>query len=204
MTRTLVIGDIHGCAIELAHLLELVHPTRTILVGDVFRKGPDPMGVWELIKKHQIESVLGNHDARMLQMNEAGTLDQMFSAEVVAWLRGLPLMICEQHWVVVHAGLHPMGLNLEQRQHYLMRRWPDDSSRANPFWWELYSGEQLVLYGHDAKRGLVDRRPFTLGLDSGCVYGGHLSGYCIEEDQIYQVPSAGSYVEIRDKEADQP
>ena len=35
----------------------------------------------------------------------------------------------------------------------------------------------MVIYGHDARRGPQDHRPYTLGLDTGCVYGGQLTGY---------------------------
>ena len=29
----------------------------------------------------------------------------------------------------------------------------------------------------------------TIGLDSGCVYGGELSGYLLEEERVVQVPA---------------
>ena len=51
----------------------------------------------------------------------------------------------------------------------------------------------MVIYGHDARRGLVDRRPHTLGLDTGCVYGGCLTGFVIESGEILQVNAARSY-----------
>ena len=72
-----------------------------------------------------------------------------------------------------------------------LRRWPDDDDPSNPFWWQCYAGDRLVIYGHDAMRGLQDHRPRTLGLDTGCVYGGRLTGYLIEADRIVTVPSAG-------------
>jgi hypothetical protein len=52
-----------------------------------------------------------------------------------------------------------------------------------------------VLHGHDARRGLIDRRPWTLGLDTGCVYGGALTGYLLEEDRLLQVPARRMHVD---------
>ena len=68
-----------------------------------------------------------------------------------------------------------------------VRRWPDDSKKSNPFWWELYQRDKLVIYGHDSLRGLKDNRPYTLGLDNGCVYNGVLAGYILEQDRLVTV-----------------
>ena len=65
--RTLFIGDVHGCSAELAALLELARPTRVILVGDLFTKGPDAAGVWALIVATGAEAVMGNHDAAVIR-----------------------------------------------------------------------------------------------------------------------------------------
>ncbi|HVS08844.1 MAG TPA: metallophosphoesterase, partial [Planctomycetota bacterium] len=45
---TWVVGDIHGCAEELARLLERLATgsgDRLVAVGDLFHRGPDPAGV---------------------------------------------------------------------------------------------------------------------------------------------------------------
>ncbi len=47
-----------------------------------------------------------------------------------------------------------------------------------------------VLHGHWAWRGHY-RNTHVIGLDSGCVYGGPLTAWCMEEDRVVQVPSAG-------------
>ena len=58
-------------------------------------------------------------------------------------------------------------------------------------WDELYTGPALVVHGHWAQRGYY-RGKRTMGLDSGCVYGGSLTAWCQEEDRIVQIPSATS------------
>jgi predicted phosphodiesterase len=194
MGRTLFVGDVHSCAHELGLLLESTQPTRVILVGDVFNKGPDPEGTWALIQQWQVESVLGNHDVAVLKQAEEG--DRRVPEAALRWLRGLPLTMESDDWVVVHGGLNPTGAKTTKQQCVSLRRWPDDSNPDSPFWWEMYQGKRLVLYGHDAVRGLQDHRPSTLGLDSGCVYGGRLTGYLLEEDRLVSVPALKAYKPI--------
>ena len=190
MNRTLFVGDVHSCAWELGALLDKVRPTRVILVGDVFNKGPDPDGTWALVKQWGCESVMGNHDLAVLSKAKRG--ERCAPEDALVWLAGLPMMLRGDGWVAVHGGLSPDGdTTLEQA--VSLRRWPDDSSPDHPFWWELYQGEPTVIYGHDAVRGLQDHRPRTLGLDTGCVYGGRLTGYLWEQQRIVSVKAKRPY-----------
>jgi serine/threonine protein phosphatase 1 len=189
--RTLIVGDVHSCAAELRILLERVKPTRVILVGDVFNKGPDPAGVWELVCAWNVEAVLGNHDLRVIALAEKG--DVRAPSAAIAWLKTLPTFIEGDGWIVVHGGLNPSGNPTTKAQAVSLRRWPDDTDANHPFWWELYTGERLVVYGHDAVRGLVDHRPRTLGIDTGCVYGRQLTGYLLEADQLISADAQRVY-----------
>jgi bis(5'-nucleosyl)-tetraphosphatase (symmetrical) len=56
-------------------------------------------------------------------------------------------------------------------------------------WDAYYSGDALIVHGHWAWRGHY-RSGSVIGLDSGCVYGGPLTAYCVEEDRVVQVPSS--------------
>jgi len=189
---TLFVGDVHACADELAALVSQTAPTRVILLGDVFNKGPKPDETWAMVQQLGAESVLGNHDQYVCSQADAGKW--LAPSGAVDWLRQLPLFIEGEGWVAVHGGIHPVagvaGTTPEQAVN--MRRWPDRDPTAD-FWWRQYTGPPLVIYGHDAVRGLQDRRPHSLGLDTGCVYGGHLSGYLLEQDQIVRVPARSVY-----------
>jgi hypothetical protein len=33
-----------------------------------------------------------------------------------------------------------------------------------------------------------------VGLDTGCVYGGHLTGWIAQEDRLVSIPAAGNYL----------
>ena len=185
MAGTLFVGDVHGCAAELSALLELAAPTRVILVGDLFTKGPDPAGVWALVQAWAMEAVRGNHDQAVLA--QGGHPDLPPAA--LDWLAALPFTLEGPGWLVVHGGLvpeDPAGTTPHQAMN--LRQYP--GAESDPFWWELIEDPRLIIYGHDARRGLQDHRPRTLGLDSGCVYGKTLTGYLLEEDRLIQVPAA--------------
>ena len=74
--RTIIIGDIHGCASALDALLDKVHPSRKdtlVLLGDLFDRGPDSWGVFKQVRTlaeiHGERFVLlrGNHEDYLLQ-----------------------------------------------------------------------------------------------------------------------------------------
>ncbi len=185
MQRTLFVGDVHGCADELSLLLKKARPTRIILVGDLFSKGPDPRGVWKLIKKHRCEAVLGNHDARVLGLWKPG---QRLPRKAFVWLAGLPLFIRGDGWAAVHAGFDPKrGLDAVRPGQAMGMR---ETRRGVP-WWQEYDGDELIVCGHHAREGLLDLRPKVLSLDTGCVSGGRLTGYLLEKDRIVSVPAGG-------------
>jgi bis(5'-nucleosyl)-tetraphosphatase (symmetrical) len=68
-------------------------------------------------------------------------------------------------------------------------REPEGCTPPHAPWDAFYRGDALVVHGHWAWRGHY-RGARTIGLDSGCVYGGKLTAWCMEEDRIVQVPSA--------------
>ncbi len=195
--RTLFVGDVHGCSEELCLLLEQVAADRIVLLGDLFTKGPDPRGVWDLVEAHGCEAVLGNHDVYVLTQEKAWEKLGL-PPEAWLWLHERPLWIAEGPWIAVHAGVHPeLGTEgTTRRIATVMRSWPDFDRPDQPAWFDVYQGAELVIYGHDARRGLQDHRPATLGLDTGCVYGGALTGFLLEENRLVSVPAKRVYKAI--------
>ena len=187
-------GDIHGCSAELEELLARAEADRVVVVGDVFTKGPDPQGVWTLLREVGAVGVLGNHDAAMLARPKRFASMQLPRA-AWEWLEALPLFREEAGHIVVHAGLNPVAgrAGTTRSTALVVRRWPDDTREDHPFWWQLWDRPERVIYGHDAARGLQDHRPRTLGLDTGCVYGGALTGYLVDDDRLLHVPAKRAY-----------
>ena len=75
------IGDVHGCADELASLLDTVRalarqsdrPRRLVYLGDVVDRGPDSLGVLRLWAEDakargvdRVDRIIGNHEILML------------------------------------------------------------------------------------------------------------------------------------------
>lgn len=204
--RTLVVGDVHGCAEELDALVRRSRAQRVVLVGDLFTKGPDPTGVWWLIRENRWRATLGNHDARLIDALDGYRPTDTHAHQVIetldafdggwrGWIRGLPLFLDVDGFTVVHAGLPPTGslAQTTRAQAINLRRWPNDAETDNPFWWQVYWGDRRVIFGHDAVRGLVKvergAELHVVGLDTGCCYGKELTGFIPSTGEFFSEPA---------------
>ncbi|OJH36012.1 metallophosphoesterase [Cystobacter ferrugineus] len=219
MTRTLFIGDVHGCAEELDALLEECGHRpgdRVVLVGDLVAKGPDSAGVVRRARERGMLAVRGNHDEHVLRWHKGEmpkhkklkpehkqVLDTLTDADW-AYLESLPLHLSfpELNVRVVHGGLVP-GVPLEKQEPELMLNLRSITSEGEPSkkleagvpWASLWRGPELIIFGHDALRG-VQRHPHAIGLDSGCVYGRRLTAYVLPEARFYSVTAKRTYLDI--------
>lgn len=142
--RLIVVGDVHGCYLQLEELLEDVNyaPKKDclIFVGDLVNKGPAScevgtqqgdlyktlMQIIDLALKHGALAVLGNHDDAALNAynelvgNNTSPNNFPWVAEMsqvqAGYLASLPfsLSIPELKIIIVHAGLVP-GVSLEKQ-----------------------------------------------------------------------------------------
>lgn len=71
--RIIAVGDIHGCSVAFATLIEAIKPTpldTLVLLGDYIDRGPDSRGVIEqvirLSDQCQVVPLLGNHEEMFL------------------------------------------------------------------------------------------------------------------------------------------
>lgn len=105
-----------------------------------------------------------------------------------------------QPWCVVHAGLRPdLALTNNPISELVGRR--RLSLPGHPWWYELYRGEELVIFGHTPsplpRMHRVGDRLLALGLDTGCVYGGKLTAYCPERDDFKSVRAERAWARER-------
>lgn len=211
MSRTIVVGDIHGCYDELGLLLEktgLHAQDRVIAVGDLVTKGPKSREVLELFRTDdRFLSVLGNHDRALLRYwRGEGTLLKNSQARTAAdlendsevyceFLGSLPLMIDLGEHIVVHAGIRP-GIPFHEQSAddltELRTLGKDRTSRKGDPWFESYHSSKTVLFGHWPSPKPI-RAAKAIGLDTGCVYGNRLTAYIIDTDQFVSVAALQAY-----------
>jgi bis(5'-nucleosyl)-tetraphosphatase (symmetrical) len=209
VSRTFFIGDVHGCVDELAELFEKFSPNaedKIYQTGDLINKGPNSPATVEFILEHNIKCVLGNHEAKLLQIlskpeQEQKTPKELHFLENVQkpqWLAEIvskfPLWIDTGREILLHAGLEPGKKSLEEmniRDILTIRLWNE-----KPWYEQASFADRTVIFGHWAMNGLVDF-PHAKGLDTGCVYGKLLTGYCPEENRFYQVPAKREYSNIK-------
>ena len=118
------IGDVQGCYHSLMHLLQALHfdPNHDSLwlVGDLINRGTGSLPVlrWLYAHRAQVRTVLGNHDLHAIAVahhirppHRFDTLAELLAAEdaelLLTWLRQQPLMVLEDDFAMLHAGLYP-------------------------------------------------------------------------------------------------
>lgn len=125
MSRTIFIGDVHGCLRELRSLMDLVNPAHNdeiVFVGDLVDKGDDSPGVVKFVREmsltHNVVVVEGNHESKHRQHRknlkngkvregEVNEITSMLSAEDIQFMDSfVPFHKVEQHDIlVVHGGI---------------------------------------------------------------------------------------------------
>jgi len=217
MRRTIVIGDVHGCAEELEALLlalKLQRKDRVYQVGDLINRGPENHRTIELAKTYDIHCILGNHEVRLLQAKQHNNTEALKNGDLKtfnelteedwAFLENLPPYIHKPklQTVIVHAGFMPEPVWNEQdiTTHTQIRAIHVDGTISTKrcstieahSWAEHWKAPPFVVYGHNA-RFEVFKRPGSICIDTSCVYGGHLTDYIVEDQSIVQVPATNTY-----------
>jgi diadenosine tetraphosphatase ApaH/serine/threonine PP2A family protein phosphatase len=194
---------------------------KAIFLGDLVDRGPDGIAVLRLVMgmvaAGQALCVAGNHDATLLRALRDGeladsrslavTLERLaaepaaFAAEVGRFLDGLPahLVLDGGRLVVAHAGLPEAlqgrvsaGVTAFALQGEAADEVVDRTQPAPRRWAQRYRGDAMVVYGHVpvAEPRWLHR---TIGIDTGCVYGGRLTALRYPESALVSVPAAREY-----------
>lgn len=180
-----------------------------IFVGDLVNKGPDSPKVLRTIRGMGLTaySVRGNHEegvlreVRSYRNNDAYVLPKSYEwikeldNDTIEFLSELPytISIPSLKTLVVHAGIVP-GRPLEFQCLKDLTNMRNIIDEGDPFeggglvgtnqiekgvrWVSLWHGKEHVYFGHDARRKL-QLSDYATGLDTGCLYGGELTGVFI-------------------------
>jgi len=216
MPRTIAIGDVHGCASEFEELLialDLEPEDRVIQLGDLVNRGPDSKGVLEIARQYQVEAILGNHELRLLRAQFGGKKGDLkdYDQETIRalskkdweFLKKLPKFRHEPSIdvVMVHGGFLPnrpwmsqdvdtiTSIQVIDKKGKPAKR--SDAPEAKP-WADYWGGKPFVIYGHTPRANTLERTG-SIGIDTGCVYGGHLTAYIIEDKSLVQVRARKAY-----------
>jgi hypothetical protein len=210
MGRTIIVGDLHGCATELEDLLSYVgfgKGDRLVSVGDLVVRGPRPRGVLKLMRSLGARAVRGNHEDRLLRWKKSkGTRYELVignltrkTAEALRprdwrFLEGLPLWLdLPEHGVrVIHAGLMP-GVPIDKQDPRTLLYVRTLGPRGEPIetrgksWAHWFGGPEHVVFGHNAQPK-PEIAEHATGLDTGAVYGGRLTAMVLREGEVPPPP----------------
>ena len=213
-SRTIVVGDIHGCFDELAQLLELVgfgNDDVLVSVGDMLDRGPKSWKVCEFFRDTpNAHSVLGNHERRVAgtirgtslpAWSQKHSLSMLNPEERLTWaeyLESLPAVIETEHVIVTHAQLDP-DKSLQQQDAYFTCavggskvHIPLDENGV-PLWFYKTDFKKPVCIGHVGypKVELVAGKLFAL--DTGVVRGRELTCVVFPGGKLFSVKSKQDY-----------
>ncbi|MEJ2691196.1 MAG: metallophosphoesterase family protein [Deltaproteobacteria bacterium] len=215
MSRTFVIGDIHGCPRAVVDRLALINadPDQDGLVflGDYVDRGPDTRRVIDVLLSLQQEfrrmvTLKGNHEEVLLNFL-AGRDREFFLA--IGGRETLRSYGCTEPFD--YSCTLDIPNSHQQFLYNLLPYWQDEHgiyvhaglqpgihlTQQSPDWlyWadggkfaaQRYDFGKRVIFGHSVVLSpLIE--PGKVGLDTGCVYGGSLSCLVLPDMEFVQVP----------------
>jgi hypothetical protein len=217
MRRTLIVGDVHGCARELDDLLDAVRfdraTDRLVLVGDLVARGPDSRGVVERVAEYNGAFVRGNHDEKVLSWwrvardQGVGAADRCVRLSdrhraVVealddahfACMEAAPLVLPmpEHGLTIVHAGVDPRRAPHEASEEVLLTvRSIDDRGEPTrkllPTPWARAWRGPRQLVFGHDARRNLQLEAYATGLDTGCCYGRELTAILLRDGEALPV-----------------
>jgi serine/threonine protein phosphatase 1 len=212
-SRTIAIGDIHGCSMALARLIDLIGPTpqdTIVSLGDYINRGTDSKGVLDQLTdlegRCRLVPILGNHEEMLLGAREGrsdlrffltcggiatldsygstGQLDLIPAGHWAFLKRCRPFHETDRH-IFLHANYKP-DLPLDRLDSHALR------------WLSLRdyvpdrrhcSGKTAIL-GHTPQPDVLDLG-YLKCIDTGCVTGGWLTALDVDSGQVWQVDERG-------------
>jgi serine/threonine protein phosphatase 1 len=211
-SRTIAIGDIHGCSKALRGIVEAIGPTTDdtlVLLGDYVDRGPDSRGVLEYVleleQQCKLAPLLGNHELMLLDAIanphmigpwlECGGAATLRSYD--GQLKNMPqehldfVRRCKRYYEVpthffVHAN-YAADIPLDEQPDYLL------------FWEHLHfhlpaphENGKVAILGHTAQKSaeIVDL-VHAICIDTFCHGGGWLTAFDVGSGGVWQFDRHG-------------
>lgn len=211
--RTIAVGDIHGCSIALAALIQAIdlqsHDT-IVTLGDYVDRGLDSKGVLDqliaLSSRCHLVPILGNHDEMMLHARDSdsdfedwmtiggdATLDSFCSTGTLSHILAEHFQFLEQcvsyfetdtHFFV-HANYKP-DLPLDQMDDHTLRWLSLRDSVPGP-----HCSGRIALLGHTPQPDVLDLG-HLICIDTDCCNAGWLTAIDVASCQLWQVDDTGT------------
>ncbi len=190
-----------------------------VLCGDLIDRGPDPRGVIEIARRCNAIAVLGNHEEKHIRYRRKTEAERQrmpmphpsthlaLTDEDFDWMDRMPLTVSLGGRItVVHGGFsRDVPRTRPTLQACRVRYVSVDTGNYLPLsdgitrppravhWTEMYRGRKPVIYGHhsylEAHWTQNGKAAWTLGLDTGCCFGGSLTGYWLGREEIVVQPA---------------
>lgn len=216
-SRTIAIGDIHGCLGALDGLLDAISLTADdtlVILGDMIDRGPDSAGVIErlvgLVADCRLVPLIGNHEQMMLDAATQPSQERFWlqngGAATLASYGGKLSMIPSHHRTFfkhcqvcfetenhffIHANYHPQ---LEfHRQPLDLALWQHIDRRLPP----PHRSGKVAVVGHTPQPDGTPRNGgHIMLLDTFCYGGEWLSAWDVEANFVWQANNNGKVREL--------
>ncbi|MBK6263969.1 metallophosphoesterase [Marivirga sp. S37H4] len=203
--------------------IEVSHPEnrQVIFVGDLVNKGPNSVAVLKLamsmINSGIAWCVKGNHEVKLHRLIKGKGVERkpslketteqlnnersLFILQLDGFIDSLP-----SHYVfdngqlaIAHAGIkeHMLGDTSKEVRRFCIYGQSKDKLDQSDIpekydWASEYKGKAKVVYGHTpvAQTDWVNN---TINIDTGCVYGGHLTALRYPENELVSVKAKEIY-----------
>lgn len=214
MSRTIAIGDIHGCSGAFRSLLRQIDPQPqdfVVTLGDYVDRGPDSKGVLDLLidlaERCRLVPILGNHDEMMLRakqgpedfirwqgmgakaaLNSYGPNSSinLIPSEHFEFLETCSSFFETETHLFLHANYLPDVPIAQTDEHTL--RWLSLREYIPP---RPHVSGKVVVVGHTPQAKILNLR-YLIDIDTNCVKGGQLTALEVTTGQIWQAQEIDS------------